>query len=660
MAVLSCALLFGAPAAAAAPSSNPSVVPADGRLNTANYSGHGHLGGLAGDQRRPGAHAGPSLRALHPRGHRSRAERLSDQPGAHPRCGAALGRHVAPALRVLPRRRAPRRQRFERLGLVRGERPERHPRRRPGAQPRILLPELRPVDPAPRPSVPCRPLPRPEPARRSAPRRPGRPRWRCPTRPTASPASPRSRCRARPSASSHPRPRRCRPTPTKRCSRSCSTQSSPTTRATRRARATTWARPRRCRPACSPSPRPVASAVPATLSDAGDTTGKGNSDDGLFDATYSFLVPATLSTGTLEVAAGSFTGAEFTLYTAESGTTTLEVAAPASLALSFPRTGDRGRPAHPAVGRPARSADRRCAGLARAGGFGRHAWLPDLGGDRHPARRCRRSPARSSAGGRSGHPRGRCTLERRCDPPSACTQCHAPVSITQCRYRSMHPVSMHQADSGSIPGSRAPASRAPPDVSRCGRAGGTGREVPGPDATSDATGHRRRGSPNPVVADSAAESAPEQGGELRRPPPLRRVLRELQSHSRGDPDLPALPRRPPPERGPDRPRHVALRALPGRGDPQDHPEQRLGAAQLDRRRAPARRRRGRGLPRRGHRHGLGRHRAPEPRSTDRRSRNRPGACAARPSSSSGVFPSRASAATATTGSNTRTSSPPSP
>ena len=79
-----------------------------------------------------------------------------------------------------------------------------------------------------------------------------------------------------------------------------------------------------------------ASAVPATLSDAGDTTGKGNSDDGLFDATYSFLVPATLSTGTLEVAAGSFSGAEFTLYTAESGTTTLDISAPATLALSFP------------------------------------------------------------------------------------------------------------------------------------------------------------------------------------------------------------------------------------------------------------------------------------------------------------------------------------
>jgi hypothetical protein len=77
-------------------------------------------------------------------------------------------------------------------------------------------------------------------------------------------------------------------------------------------------------------------SAPATISDAGNTTGKGNSDDGLFDATYSFLVPATLTSGTLGVAAGSFTGSEFTLYTAENGTTTLDVSAPATMALSFP------------------------------------------------------------------------------------------------------------------------------------------------------------------------------------------------------------------------------------------------------------------------------------------------------------------------------------
>ena len=110
---------------------------------------------------------------------------------------------------------------------------------------------------------------------------------------------------------------------------------------------------RRCPPACSASPRSGGTAVPATISDAGDTTGKGNSDDGLFDATYSFLVPATLTTGTLEVAAGSFTGAEFTLYTAESGTTTLDVSAPATLALSFPApVAEAAQSTPPWVGQP--------------------------------------------------------------------------------------------------------------------------------------------------------------------------------------------------------------------------------------------------------------------------------------------------------------------
>jgi hypothetical protein len=77
-------------------------------------------------------------------------------------------------------------------------------------------------------------------------------------------------------------------------------------------------------------------AVPAVLSDAGDTTGKGTNDDGLFDVMYSFLVPATVTSGTLEVAAGSFQGVEFTLYTAEQGSTTLDVVAPMTLSLSLP------------------------------------------------------------------------------------------------------------------------------------------------------------------------------------------------------------------------------------------------------------------------------------------------------------------------------------
>ena len=120
------------------------------------------------------------------------------------------------------------------------------------------------------------------------------------------------------------------------------------------------------------------SAAPATMSNAGDTTGKGSSDDGLFDATYSFLVPATLTTGTLEVAAGSFNGNEFTLYTEESGTTTLDVSAPATLAVSFPapvvgatqRTPPWvGQPDPPTAAAPASAATSRGSGGSGTGGF---------------------------------------------------------------------------------------------------------------------------------------------------------------------------------------------------------------------------------------------------------------------------------------------------
>ena len=218
--------------------------------------------------------------------------------------------------------------------------------------------------------------------------------------------------------------------------------------------------------------------MPATLSDAGDTTGKGNSDDGLFDATYSFLVPATLSTGTLEVAAGPFTGAEFTLYTAESGTTTLEVAAPATLALSFPPpVTEAAQRTPPWVGQPA-PPTAVAPGSQRAGGLERHAWLPVwaaivilllvAAGVLLVQRR------------RTGH-RGRCP------------QCDAPA-----------------------------ARPAPRPSSRSGRAGGTGRGSPGSrrhlgrrtsaSGAARCTGCRRR------------EEAPEAGrrsSQIRRPCPRR-------------------------------------------------------------------------------------------------------------------------------------------
>ena len=135
-------------------------------------------------------------------------------PAPDPRRRPALGRHVAPAVALLHRRRAPGRHRLERrCRLLHGNRPERHPRRRPRAQRRHLLPELRPVDAAPGAPVARRPLPRPDRDDASpAPRR-DRPRSRCPILPTASPARPPSPCRARRSASSRRRGTTLSPSP---------------------------------------------------------------------------------------------------------------------------------------------------------------------------------------------------------------------------------------------------------------------------------------------------------------------------------------------------------------------------------------------------------------------------------------------------------------
>jgi len=79
---------------------------------------------------------------------------------------------------------------------------------------------------------------------------------------------------------------------------------------------------------------PAGSApVDATLSDAGDATGQGDNDDGLFDGIYSFLVPATLTSGTLTIAAGAFSGTEFAF---SDTSATVDITAPQTLAVSFP------------------------------------------------------------------------------------------------------------------------------------------------------------------------------------------------------------------------------------------------------------------------------------------------------------------------------------
>jgi hypothetical protein len=78
-----------------------------------------------------------------------------------------------------------------------------------------------------------------------------------------------------------------------------------------------------------------AAAVTPTLSESGYTTGQAD-DDGLFDALYSFVVPASLTTGTLTIGPGSFTGTEFTLYTAEDENVPVDLAAPATVGIRFP------------------------------------------------------------------------------------------------------------------------------------------------------------------------------------------------------------------------------------------------------------------------------------------------------------------------------------
>ena len=94
-------------------------------------------------------------------------------------------------------------------------------------------------------------------------------------------------------------------------------------------------------------------AIPAIMSDAGDTTGKGNSDDGLFDATYSFLVPATLTTGTLDGRRRIVQRGGVHALHRRVGHHHARHHDTSDPGAQLPRTGGRGGSAHPAVGRPA-------------------------------------------------------------------------------------------------------------------------------------------------------------------------------------------------------------------------------------------------------------------------------------------------------------------
>jgi hypothetical protein len=79
------------------------------------------------------------------------------------------------------------------------------------------------------------------------------------------------------------------------------------------------------------------SAVPATA-DSTDfsSTNAANDDDGLFDAIYSFTVPATTTGGTLSVLPGTAEGTEYTGFTGTGTTVPITINAGAMAVISFP------------------------------------------------------------------------------------------------------------------------------------------------------------------------------------------------------------------------------------------------------------------------------------------------------------------------------------
>jgi hypothetical protein len=78
-------------------------------------------------------------------------------------------------------------------------------------------------------------------------------------------------------------------------------------------------------------------AVPATADTADfSSTNAASDDDGLFDALYSFLVPATTTGGTLTVLSGTANGTEYTGFTGTGTTVPISISAPATVGLSFP------------------------------------------------------------------------------------------------------------------------------------------------------------------------------------------------------------------------------------------------------------------------------------------------------------------------------------
>ena len=121
------------------------------------------------------------------------------------------------------------------------------------------------------------------------------------------------------------------------------------------------------------------SAVPATA-DATDfsSTSAASDDDGLFDALYSFPVPATTTGGTLSVLSGTATGTEYTGFTGSGTSTPITITAPSTVGLSFPAVPPAPAPQKnpPWVGAPLPATGLGAVGSSAAGGSsGFPIWL---------------------------------------------------------------------------------------------------------------------------------------------------------------------------------------------------------------------------------------------------------------------------------------------
>ena len=121
------------------------------------------------------------------------------------------------------------------------------------------------------------------------------------------------------------------------------------------------------------------SAVPATA-DAADfsSTSAASDDDGLFDALYSFTVPATTTGGTLSVLPGTATGTEYTGFTGSGTSTPITITAPATVGLSFPAVPPAPAPQKkpPWVGAPLPATGLGAVGSSAPGGWsGFPIWL---------------------------------------------------------------------------------------------------------------------------------------------------------------------------------------------------------------------------------------------------------------------------------------------